>query len=47
MKVLMSESRNLHHMIGGVVDCLRRNVSNLVKSTRVGSNPVGGTTDHK
>ena len=32
---------------GDVAECLRRSVSNLVRSTRVGSNPVVGTTNHK
>ena len=33
--------------IGGVAELLRRSVSNLARSTRVGSNPVVETTNHK
>ena len=32
---------------GGMAEWLRRSVSNLVKSTRMGSNPIVGTTNHK
>ena len=32
---------------GGVAEWLRRSVSNHAGSTRVGSNPVVGTTSHK
>ena len=32
---------------GGVAEWLRRSVSNHVRSTRMGSNPVVGTTNHK
>ena len=32
---------------GGVTEWLRRSVSNHTKSTRVGSNPVVGTTNYK
>ena len=32
---------------GGVAKWLRRSVSNLVGSTRMGSNPVADTTSHK
>ena len=32
---------------GGVAEWLRRRVSNHARSTRVGSNPVVGTTNHK
>ena len=34
-------------MYGGVAEWLRRSVSNHARSTRVGSNPVVGTTNHK
>ena len=33
-------------LCGGVAKWLRCSVSNLVRSTRVGSNPVVGTTNH-
>ena len=32
--------------IGGVTQWLRRSVSNLVRSTRVGSNPFDSTINH-
>ena len=32
---------------GGVIGCIRCSVSNLVGFTRVGSNPVVGTINHK
>ena len=34
-------------MYGGVAEWLMRSVSNHARSTRVGSNPVVGTTNHK
>ena len=41
----MSHHINIHS--GGVAEWLRRSVSNHAKSTRVGPNPVVGTTNHK
>ena len=34
-------------VVGGVAEWLRRSVSNLVRSTCVGSNPIVGITNHK
>ena len=36
----------LRHITGGVAEWLRRRVSNHARSTRVGSNPVVGATNH-
>ena len=43
--VLLKSMRNL--FFGDMAERLRRSVKNLVMSTRVGSNPVVGTTNHK
>ena len=42
MKPVVAYERN-----SGVAEWLRHSVSNIVRSTRVGSNPVVGTTNHK
>ena len=42
----VNDVNNPHRRRGRVV-WLRRSVSNLVRSTCVGSNPVVGTTNHK
>ena len=39
--------RSLNARNCGVAECLRRSVSNLVRLTCVGSNPIVGTTDYK
>ena len=41
------QGRNTGPLHGGVAEWLRRSVSNQVRSTRVGSNPVVGATNHK
>ena len=37
----------LHSMVGGLAEWLRHSVSDHARSTRVGLNPIVGTTNHK